>query len=564
MENGHIRDFSEFCEQLNEIRIKFLKWDGCERTVGLYYLMVGLPFANARFLQHTLEMSINAVNTPAAQILERNANDTAHISSFLLEPPQVALSLLLTHLPLLKPDNKKTADCYLRVIKQVFMEFITPPMKIYNECVEIMSYLYIHPAFNNDDKSSFKNLLKQVVSKLKPQTFVHSSATESSDESVSPNPDSQQNFKQRRSNSLTPGPDNPSHNQDNWYSQENLNEPPCKPRSYSLSSEKSLLAGLCNLQSSHSETRLQDLKLQNNLPAMKSITSWLKSLRLHKYSWVFNNLTYSQMVNLKEESLQSIGITKGARHKILLSVNKLKERGVMLMELETEVMNGGDLNVALKKLKSVVQSPLQISGGEDLPTLFVKVMGKVCTQMLMLRQLPDDYLMSFHSLCEKAETLEAFTEEQKRRLHMWKCQLTKDDLVVPVHNGKPKKHTNNHRSHRMDPQKLQKLCCAIQPTTYTKKSSSFPNMQNSPTWNTHRHSIGSVTLQNQLFSAQNSQRLFNQNLQSYVNTSHSGSNPSESSPKPFNLTKLKKPDSKDIENSLESLCIQMMEHALGP
>lgn len=205
---------------------------------------------------------------------------------------------------------------------------------------------------------------------------MHSSATESSDESVSPNPDSQQNLKQRRSNSLTPAPDNIIPTQDNWYSQENLSEPIAKPRSYSLSSEKSLLAGLTNLQSSRSETRLQDLKLMNNLPAMKSIISWLKSLRLHKYSWVFNNLTYSQMVNLTEETLQRIGITKGARHKILLSVNKLKERGSMLTELETEVMNGGDLNIALKKLKSVLQSPLQISGGEDLPSQFIKVMGK--------------------------------------------------------------------------------------------------------------------------------------------------------------------------------------------
>ncbi|CAH1104850.1 unnamed protein product [Psylliodes chrysocephalus] len=446
MDNGHVRDFSEFCEQLNDIRIKFLKWDSCERTVGLYYLMVGLPFANARFLQYTLEQCISTVNTPAAQLLERNANDTIYISSFLLESPQVALTLLLTHLPLLRPDNKKTADCYLRVIKQVLMEFISPPIRIYNECVEIMSYLYIHPAFNNEDKTSFKNLLKQVVCKLNPQTFVHSSATESSDESVSPNPDSQQNLKQRRSNSLTPAPDNIIPTQDNWYSQENLSEPIAKPRSYSLSSEKSLLAGLTNLQSSRSETRLQDLKLMNNLPAMKSIISWLKSLRLHKYSWVFNNLTYSQMVNLTEETLQRIGITKGARHKILLSVNKLKERGSMLTELETEVMNGGDLNIALKKLKSVLQSPLQISGGEDLPSQFIKVMGKVCTQMLMLRQPSDDYLMMFNSLCEKAETMDAFTDEQKKRVNMWRSQLIKDD-IIPAHNGKPKKNNNNHHHH---------------------------------------------------------------------------------------------------------------------
>lgn len=383
MECGQLRDFSEFCEQLNEIRLKFHKWDSCERTVGLYYLMVGLPFANARFLQHALEQCITSVNTPEAQILERNANDSMFITSFLSESPQVALSLLLTHLPLLKPSNKDTAKCYLKTIKQVLTEFITPPRKIYNECVEIMSYVYIHPAFTNEDKKSFKHILKQVLNKVTPQNFVHSPANESSDESISPNPESHDiHLKRmnRRSNSLTPAQGSSHENlqphHDNWYSQESLAEPLSKPRSYSLSSEKSLLCNMPNLQSSSSETRLQDLRVMNNLPVMKSIMSWLKSLRLHKYSWVFNNLTYSQIINLTDETLQGIGITKGARHKLLLSISKLKERSSMLTELETEVMNGGDISVALKKLKNVLQSPLQVTLGEDLPAQFVKVMGK--------------------------------------------------------------------------------------------------------------------------------------------------------------------------------------------
>lgn len=103
MESSQSRDFSEFCEQLHEIRLKFHKWDSCERTVALYYLMAGLPFANARFLQHALEQCIQASNSPEAQVLERNANNSAFISRLLTEHPQNALSVLLTHLPLLKP-----------------------------------------------------------------------------------------------------------------------------------------------------------------------------------------------------------------------------------------------------------------------------------------------------------------------------------------------------------------------------------------------------------------------------------------------------------------------------
>lgn len=125
-----------------------------------------------------------------------------------------------------------------------------------------------------------------------------------------------------------------------------------------------------------SDTRLQDLILMNNRAAMKSIITWLKSLRLHKYSWLFNNLTFNQMLNLKEDTLETIGITKGARQKLLLNIAKLRERSTMLSELENDVMNGGDLTIAMKKLKSILQSPLQLTMGEDLQSLFVKVTGK--------------------------------------------------------------------------------------------------------------------------------------------------------------------------------------------
>lgn len=96
------------------------------------------------------------------QIMERNANDNAFISGVLKDPPQAALSLLLAHLPLLRPGNKSAAKCYLLTVQRLLSEFITPACKIYNECVEIMSYVFVHPAFDREDKKTFKNLLKKV------------------------------------------------------------------------------------------------------------------------------------------------------------------------------------------------------------------------------------------------------------------------------------------------------------------------------------------------------------------------------------------------------------------
>lgn len=265
------------------------------------------------------------------------------------------------------------------------------------------------------------------------------------------------------------------------------------------------------------------------------------------------------MLNLTEESLQAIGITKGARHKLLLSIAKLKERGSTLIELETEVINGGDLLNALKKLKGILQSPLQVTAGEDLPMLFVKVMGKVCTQLLMLRHPSDEALVLFTTLCERAETLEAFTGDQKRRLNLWRSQLARGSHIPnsyrhPVSNGFHKHHHNTHfqgQSSTVNP-----VAAVQQQQQQHNKSSSFPNVQNNPnSLNKHRHSIGSVTLKNQLQQGgvnfckhETGTRQFHVRFQDVETTDE----------------KTKKQKSVDIESSLESLCLQMMEHALGP
>lgn len=53
----------------------------------------------------------------------------------------------------------------------------------------------------------------------------------------------------------------------------------------------------------------------------------------------------------------------------------------------------------------------------------------------MLRQPSDEALVTFTTLCERAETLEAFSDEQKRRLSMWKGQLAKESQL-PVYTQK--------------------------------------------------------------------------------------------------------------------------------
>nr|XP_026487969.1 protein Smaug isoform X2 [Vanessa tameamea] len=180
--------------------------------------------------------------------------------------------------------------------------------------------------------------------------------------------------KSQRSNSLTPPSTNFMHMSS---SAENLSDEPFvqKPRSFSLSSEHSLsqLRPISIMYgTTGSETRLDDLRSNNftEHPGMSTVAQWLKSLRLHKYVWLFTNITYDQMMAIDEKYLEKLGVTKGARHKILLSIKKLNERGAILEGIQAELAsNNGSVLRALERLRGVLLSPMP--PGSELPSAVV-------------------------------------------------------------------------------------------------------------------------------------------------------------------------------------------------
>uniref|UniRef100_A0A674NS86 Sterile alpha motif domain containing 4B n=1 Tax=Takifugu rubripes TaxID=31033 RepID=A0A674NS86_TAKRU len=202
----------------------------------------------------------------------------------------------------------------------------------------------------------------------------------------------------------------------------------------------------------------------NNVPA------WLKSLRLHKYALLFSQMTYEEMMILTEQHLESQNVTKGARHKIALSIQKLRERPSVLKSLEKDILEGGNLRNALQELQQIIITPIKAftppqcrterprpeqvtktgadkepaSEGfqpqtpppcdgdssatpiseEDIAGQFTRVMGKVCTQLLVSR--PDEENINCYlQLIEKCLTHEAFSETHKKRLVSWKQQVLK-------------------------------------------------------------------------------------------------------------------------------------------
>lgn len=89
-----------------------------------------------------------------------------------------------------------------------------------------------------------------------------------------------------------------------------------KPRSFSLSSERGAapagLAALLRAAAARSEPRLDAPPDRAHThththPGMSTVALWLKSLRLHKYVWLFTNITYDEMMAMDDKYLEKLG-----------------------------------------------------------------------------------------------------------------------------------------------------------------------------------------------------------------------------------------------------------------
>ncbi|XP_074146880.1 protein Smaug homolog 1 isoform X15 [Sminthopsis crassicaudata] len=290
----------------------------------------------------------------------------------------------------------------------------------------------------------------------------------------------------KRSVSLTPPMNVPNQPLGHgWMSHEDLRArgPQCIPSDHAPLSPQSSVASSGSGGSEHLEDQTTARNtFQEEGSGMKDVPAWLKSLRLHKYAALFSQMTYEEMMALTECQLEAQNVTKGARHKIVISIQKLKERQNLLKSLERDILEGGNLRVPLQELHQMILTPIKaycsqssnteehsqesephhqptligsdnqaleckdsaagggiqqhhMSGCEgesagaplpegDLPGQFTRVMGKVCTQLLVSR--PDEEnISSYLQLIDKCLIHEAFTETQKKRLLSWKQQVQK-------------------------------------------------------------------------------------------------------------------------------------------
>lgn len=185
-------DSALFCEQVQQLTSMYDSWNDCEKTVVIYALFKRLPFANLKFLIHSIDHYLRqSFNTP--QRLS-HFEDAANAITFLhkltnkyntlvtvntsndkidavsdqelgahekknLEDELVAryaskeeiVADMLMYLPLLRPNNEEGKKVYMQFVPLLIDDSIKHNLPI--ELVQqILSYLLIHPAIKCDDR----------------------------------------------------------------------------------------------------------------------------------------------------------------------------------------------------------------------------------------------------------------------------------------------------------------------------------------------------------------------------------------------------------------------------
>ncbi|XP_017577103.1 protein Smaug homolog 1 isoform X2 [Pygocentrus nattereri] len=428
-----------FRDQVGVLASWFKGWNECEQTVALLSLLKRVSRTQARFLQLCLEHSL--AECTELHVLEVEANNPVVISQWQAEPKERLISLVLTHLPLLKPGNVEAKGEYMRLLPKILTHTIEFGRHL-EESRQLLSYALIHPATSLEDRAELalwlNHLEERAASRGAGDSLERvSSSSHHGSQSQHLYPQHQRYGSDDRLNGWQGSRDSGL----GWQTQQG-----CENGHLPLYPSSSVPSTI-NTVGTGSGTN-------SNVPA------WLKSLRLHKYAGLFSSMTYEEMMSLTEQQLEAQNVTKGARHKIIISIQKLKERQNMLRSLEKDVLEGGNLRAPLQELHQIILTPIKafsvedssqrpllsaegksslagshLGGGEseastsliaegDIPAQFTRVMGKVCTQLLVSR--PDEEnISSYLQLIDKCLIHEAFTETQKKRLLSWKQQVQK-------------------------------------------------------------------------------------------------------------------------------------------
>ncbi|CAI4222975.1 unnamed protein product [Auanema sp. JU1783] len=181
-------------------------------------------------------------------------------------------------------------------------------------------------------------------------------------------------------------------------------------------------------------------------PGMKDVPAWLKALRLHKYTEMFQTMSYDEMLNLDDVELERRQVTQGARKKILQSIQKLKNRSIAIREQYRSLsQNIGCVRCAILTLRQLLLTPIRLyvpKSGEpkeyvegntnivnisddNIPALLIRLLVSVSPLVFPTQngeEIEDNYLSIMFSIYDKVANNEAFLDCQRRRAIQLKKQ----------------------------------------------------------------------------------------------------------------------------------------------
>ncbi|XP_055344650.1 protein Smaug homolog 1-like [Paramacrobiotus metropolitanus] len=96
-------------------------------------------------------------------------------------------------------------------------------------------------------------------------------------------------------------------------------------------------------------------------PGMKDVPGWLKTLRLHKYCSLLANKTYEELIGITEAQLEAWNVTKGARGKIALSIQKLRDRPEELRQYAQQLHDPAQLTTVLAEVRNMLGTPIKMT-----------------------------------------------------------------------------------------------------------------------------------------------------------------------------------------------------------
>ncbi|VDM40281.1 unnamed protein product [Toxocara canis] len=162
------------------------------------------------------------------------------------------------------------------------------------------------------------------------------------------------------------------------------------------------------------------------------------------------------MMALDERKLEALNVTKGARKKIMQSIQKLRERVPMLKQMEKSIEErGGDVGCVIVELRGTMNTPIRsfpppgslnehytqarIDGigynadeldDENLPGHITRILGKVHDTLIeshdrIVPPLEDEYYGWLLQTYDRITNHEAFTAAQKQRVASWKRAMRK-------------------------------------------------------------------------------------------------------------------------------------------